>query len=739
MIYLNLNINNSKMEEALRNIIGSFLSKNDLLTLEKKDLWEIVEEMSIDEFLLFKRNHYFADFLRSFGVEFLFGDEGYSENKNHKINISSLNPIHVKDSSNDISHDVIKNDSDKLLNLDGEINFEVIDTSNMRLSLRRVDPRTNKALEKYARHIGVEDLSESLDDILRLDRKRLLSLSGFGIKLVNRLIDFRDVVRNEIESILKGDINYHNFESSLVFPIIFSEISIEKIEKMLLKDIDDFFDNIEDDEIDIAQKRWGFIEDKQTLEEIASIFNVTKERIRQKEAKINKNFIQYLRIRPDIMWKIIEPELSRNISIKFKDIFECFTTEKDFYEFLGLICGKDNLVDYVYPNIDRSILNNFFAENGAPIHIDDIKEHISQLELNEVRDVSNAIQYLESHGALLIDGENVWPRQLGKTEASACVLFNHEKGLPWADVARLVNVNNYSRVSMNESRLESAAFELPDYIYLAGTGIYKHTRFIDIESISLDDVFIEMMEYAESDNRDVFHLIECYQASTSLQEHDYFVIRHFVKHFGEDYGFYFDGRSQSDSVGLKKDFKNITQKDVILEAMNRSEKPLTKVTIANLLKSKSSNHASFYLDAMIEEGEVVQVDRMLYTTPSWAYKNIVMEDYIVAIDEILRQYQKPVEASIFKEKLNKRFLMYYSKYFYASIARLNARDQGWFRKHSLYSINEIPFKSLNSAIDSVCNLGFSVNDNIELLQKHIAITRDTAVMALGNWRNTYRS
>lgn len=69
-----------------------------------------------------------------------------------------------------------------------------------------------------------------------------------------------------------------------------------------------------------------------------------------------------------------------------------------------------------------------------------------------------------------------------------------------------------------------------------------------------------MMEYAEKNSRPVFHLNEFYQASRNLKKHDYYVIRHFVKHFGEDYGFYFDGKSQTDSIGLEKGFKNITQR-----------------------------------------------------------------------------------------------------------------------------------------------------------------------------------
>ena len=93
------------------------------------------------------------------------------------------------------------------------------------------------------------------------------------------------------------------------------------------------------------------------------------------------------------------------------------------------------------------------------------------------------------------------------------------------------------------------------------------------------------------------------------------------------------------------------KKDVIIEAMNRSFKPLTKVEVASLLKSKSIGHAGYYLDQMLEEGSIVQVERMLYTTPQLAYKNIDLNIYINSINDILCEYLKPVEPSIFKEKL----------------------------------------------------------------------------------------
>lgn len=810
------------MRDTAEQLVKSILGGDSGKVRDKQNLWDIIEDMSTDDFILLRKNVNFANLLRFFGVEIL-GEQKLRIILKNNTEISSqlstdrramkrsyieiggesafdlegIPPLsarldnlvlpnrfsklvkrlrnvglsHTSFSLGDTLGDLVTMSSSDIASLpgigksyvetfkdlkrivsaktpinnqtdnsalpNGVIEHGKVDTSNMRLFLGRVDEKSKKSLEKYARHVCVNDLAESLDDVLSLDPDALLMRRGFGAHVVDDLVKFRDEVRREVSSILAGKIDYQNLESALIVPKVFSKLSVTQIEQVLLDDIDNFLENMEKNDVDIAQQRWGFIEGKASLEQIGHNLGVTRERVRQKEKKINRHFVESLRINSNSLWQLIEPELDPNFSTKFKKIRFCFTTEKDFYYFLGMICGQTNLYDYVYPQIEKTILNTLFAENGAPIHVDDAKDYISQLSANGIKNIDNVIQALREGGVVLIDGNDVWPRQLGKAEASACVLFPHEAGLPWGDVARLVNRHGYSRTNIYQDRLDTEAFKLPDYIFLAGKGIYKHTRFIDVESISLDDIFIELMEYAESGSRNVFHLTECFQASNRLQEHDYYVIRHFVKYFGEDYGFYFEGRSQSDSVGLKKGFKNLTQKDVIVEAMSRSDRPLTKTTIASLLKSKSSGHAAYYLDGLIEEGKVVQVDRMLYTTPSRAYSNIVLDDYVSAIGEILHRHQSPVHPSILQEELNRRFSKCYTKYFYASIARLNAGNKGWFRKHGLYSINELPFGSLKSAIEKVCDLELSESENIKLLKKQVAITEEVASRAVANWRRQF--
>lgn len=610
-----------------------------------------------------------------------------------------------------------------------------IDLTNFRLSLSGQEAHIIKALEKFSRQNGIEDMESRIEDILSFKREKLKAKVGFGEKIVDSLMELRRQVVHELILINKGEINYQNFESKIIFPKNIKVLPFKRLEQVLLEDIDNFLDGLPDDLADIMQKRWGYVDENVTLEELGRELDLTRERIRQKEAQSNRRLLKYLRLPSNLIFSLIEPELDFRFTQKLPTLFSCFSSVQLFFNFLDIICVQDDLFSYVYPEVDKTVLNEYFAENGAPAIRDEITEYISALNLPNICSSKNAIDNLIAQGVFEIRDELIWPRNLSRSEAVACVLVKHAKGLPWLDIAKIVNSNSLSKTKVYEDRLDHNAFNYPEYIYLAGKGVYKHTNYINSENINLNELFTELLEFSSSAGRTVFHLNECYSSSEKLKSYGYYETRHYVKHFGEDYGFYFNGRSQSDSIGLKKGFRNITQRDVIIEALRNSDKPLTKPEIAILIKSKSLAHASFYLDKMIDDGAVVQLDRMLYTTPEQAYRDIEIKEYLDAINQVLVKHRKPVEASIFELELNMHFAKSYSKYFYSSIARLNFANKGWFRKMSLYSIMPIPFNSLKDAIQTHCSLDSSLNENILTIREYIAIGDKTASIAIANWKN----
>lgn len=608
------------------------------------------------------------------------------------------------------------------------------DFDEMTINYSSLSPNEKKNLEKLVRLKSSRNILEVVNfKALEFDK-----IEGTGKKFINTILDLKERLRIDLQKISNGEIDYKNMESELIISTRFKDFSVEEIGVILLEDIDDFLDGIAPDKQEIFQCRWGFVEPESTLEEIGLKHNVTRERIRQKETKINNELIRNMRLTQENIWLNIKDNINFKLPVKMKYLSGCFDCEKNFYRFLGYICGDKGIKNIVRPDIQVDMLNFFFAKHGEPCSVYQIKEYIkTDSDLDSIC-ANNVLDYLEELGKVQIKDGEVYPKYLKKNEAAACVLSSHPQGLPWLDVAKIVNAKNISRTDLNETRPDNQAFFDSDFVYLAGHGVYKNTKYINFSEIDTDSVFESLLEFFDETNRDVFHLNEVYHKSVFLQEQDYHVIRYIVKMYGEDYGFYFDGKSQTDSVGLEKDFKNITQKNVILQAMNANNKPMTKPEIASLLKSNSLGHASYYLDVMITDEQVVQVDRMLYTTPDIAYKEIDLPRYIDGIKDILFNENRPVDPSIFQHILNEKLDAAYSKYFYSSIAKKYYQKNNWYRKQNLYSLHEIKYNNLTDAINKHCKSELDTNSNFKKLSEHIAITRESAQISISNWQRSLR-
>ena len=614
-------------------------------------------------------------------------------------------------------------------NLENEVDFD-----GMAVNFSALNAIEKKNLEKLYRL----KKSECILEVINFNSLEFEKTKGIGKKFISTILTLKEKLQIELGKISSGEIDYKNMQSKLILSTKFTCISAEQLGIILLEDIDNFLDTIPENEQEIFQYRWGFIESELTLEEVGEKHNLTRERIRQKEAKINSELIRNIRLTQENIWLNLKDDINLKLPFIMKDLSDCFDSEKNFYRFLGYICDDKNIINIIRPNVQTNILNPFFAEHGEPFSIYQAKEYIKANSSLGDSNADNVLDYLLELGKIEIKGENVHPKHLNKNEAAACVLSKHPQGLPWLDVAKIVNARAISKTDLNENRPDNQALYDSEFIYLAGKGVYKNTKYMNLSEINVDSIFEALLVFFDETNRDVFHLNEVYRESVLLDGIDYYAIRYIVKMYGEDYGFYFDGKSQTDSVGLEKDFKNITQKDVILQAMNTNKKPMTKPEIAALLKSNSIGHASYYLDQMIGDEQIVQVDRMLYTTPEIAYNGIELSRYIAGINEILLIENRPVDPSIFQHKLNNDFNKSYSKYFYSSIAKNNYQQNNWHRKQNLYSLYEIKYSSLADVINKHCKSSFDINTNLKILTDFIAITRESAQMALQNWQHTLK-
>lgn len=615
------------------------------------------------------------------------------------------------------------------------ISEQELDFDGMAINFSSLSAIEKKNLEKLYR---LKD-SENILEVINFNSLEFDGIKGVGKKFISTIYGLKKRLQFEIEKISKGIIDYENMESELILSTKFRSIPVEQVGAILLEDIDSFLDSIEENEQEIFQYRWGFIESELTLEEIGDKHSVTRERVRQKEAMINSKLIRNMRLTQENIWLNLQNNINLTLPHVMGNLSDCFDKEKDFYKFLSYICGDINISNIVRPDIQTDMFNLFFAEYGEPCSIYQAKEYIQANSSVNDSNADNILEYLSELKKIEIKDENVYPKYLKKNEAAACVLSKHPQGLPWLDIAKIVNARAISRTELSQDHLDSHALFDSDFVYLAGKGVYKHTKYMNLSETDIDSIFESLSVFFDETNRDVFHLNEIFHKSIFLQGKDYYAIRYIIKMYGEEYGFYFDGKSQVDSVGLKKGFKNITQKDVILQTMSMNKKPMTKPEIAALLKSNSIRHAGYYLDKMMGDEKIVQVDRMLYTTPEIAYKDIDLPCYIAGINEILLNENRPVDPSIFQHKLNNDFNKTYSKYFYSSIAKINCQKNNWHRRQNLYSLRDIEYSSLTDAIDKHCKSDFDTNTNFKRLIEFIAITKESAQVSIGNWQHALKS
>ena len=520
----------------------------------------------------------------------------------------------------------------------------------------------------------------------------------------------------------------------LIMPTLQKCDSIFDLGDILLRDIDRYLDSLDEKMQDIFQCRWGFVESELTLEELGSRYKVSRERIRQHESGINSGLLKTLSLQPESIWALVQPELDFNLPEKILSLSSCFDTENHFYRFISFITGEKDLSDLIRPIIDPHTLKLFFLEHGPNGTRQQVINYLTtELDIAPPR-IPNILLFLQKNGVISINNDLVRPLSLTQHEAIACTLCEYPNGLPWLDTARLTNIYGISRNPISETRLSNAVFCDSDLVYLSGKGIYKHTKFINLDQVKADAIIQTTINTLKTLNRKTMHLNEIYTNSLQLKEHNYYTTRYIVKRLGLKSGIYFSGKSQTDTISLEKEFQSVTQRDVILQAMHDSGKPLTKSEIAALLKSNSLDHASVYIDELMNEMVVVQIDRMLYTTLDIAYKNINLPKYMDAIRAVLEEESRPVDPSYLQLKLNSRLDQSYSKYFYASIARVGAEKLGWERRLNLFSVSNIPYSSLTNAIATHCQQSWSNDVNYKVLISHISITEDAANISISNWR-----
>ena len=373
--------------------------------------------------------------------------------------------------------------------------------------------------------------------------------------------------------------------------------------------------------MEIALSRWGFNHQHESLEEIGRRYNVTRERIRQIEKPINTNLPLHLTIQSKVLWANIREKMTEDLTVLLPNLAKCFVTDKLFYAFIELCCKVESgsIREIMMPKISNKILNPIFCNNQSPVAQEILVNELMSSYGYSKSSAIHGIKCLEKLDIIKISEQGIYPKKLGRIEAIAHVLTFHPAGLPWKDIARIVNKQGYSSSLFDEKKQAGGSF-VNEFIYLCAKGTYRNLIFLDLEQFDIPEIMQHLLDYFKKNKTTALHLNDYfYQTKSNLNKIEYFVLRHLVREYGEEYGLYFHGKSGTDSVSLDPEVMLISQADVIIKVLNESKSAMTKQEIALLLRSKSKGHASFYINNLIEDGKVVRVDQLVYTTPEKAF------------------------------------------------------------------------------------------------------------------------
>lgn len=563
----------------------------------------------------------------------------------------------------------------------------------------------------------------TIRDLINLAPVSFGELPAVGKLYVQNLID----LQKQLPSLLEAQAK--KFAS-------FNSIEFNEIDNILIEDIESYLWTLDEIKMDVALSRWGFNHQHETLEEVANRHNLTRERIRQVEKPINANLPLRLTVPAKILWANIRTKMTEDLTVLLPNLAKCFATDKLFYAFIELCCQVEagSISKIIFTKIRTEIINSLFCSTPSPVALEII---INELMSNFGYDKASAIhgiKQLEERNKIEVTEQGIYPINLARAVAVAHVLTSHPEGLPWKDIAKIVNVKGYSSTRMDETR-STHGFNDSEYIYLCGKGTYRNLIFLDLEQFDIPEIMQHLIDYFKQRQITASHLHDYYyQTKGQRSEIEYFTLRHLVREYGKDYGLYFEGKSNVDGVSLDPDSRSITQADVIIKVLNESKVAMTMQEIAERLKSKSLGHAGFYISNLMEEGKVVRVDKMVYTTPEKAFDNIDTNAVMQVIRKILNVKNVIVEADVFREYVNMELNLSYSKYIYAALVNTQLRELGWYRHNMLFSKNPIPYKNLLDMCKQLCNPKLPNDENIRILQQAVWLSDAVTASIIQQWR-----
>ena len=577
-------------------------------------------------------------------------------------------------------------------------------------------------------------------DVLALTRKDLFKLDGIGRANVLSIMS----VRGRLQSALALEKQSTEDAGRLPASPLFvtgapGALDPSELEAILAEDFDALLSSVDERSRDIALARWGYTVREETLQEVGTRHECTREYARQLEKGLDSLLRRCCRISPGGLRSLLEPHMKSRLDQVMPRLAALFARPRLFLDFLERLCdvekGSFRKVQ-VFEDGDVGLreLEEYFSEHVAPVSRTELVSEVAASYGLPEPLAEGLLDRVAALGRIEDTDGQIRPLNMTKKAAVANLLVEFPNGLPWLDIARAVNARGTSGALVFESRLD-AAISKNEFVYLSGRGTYRHRLFLSLPESKL----------VEGLGRVRATLSEMPGGKASLQALfgdqfalPYWELRCGILDRGKAFGLYFDGASGTDTISLGPIDELETVPDTIRNVLMKADTPLTMVEIATRLRTKSLGLARSNVQKAMNSGDVIRIDRMLYTTADRAFRDVNVEVIAGEIWKILDTSPMPVEADVFRERVNPALRLTYSKFFYRALARRIAQSRGWFVARTLFSKDPIRFGGLRDAFREVFRTERSSADNLCALKEVVALSRRMSDVTL-SWMSTERA
>ncbi|MEB3767092.1 GmrSD restriction endonuclease domain-containing protein [Acinetobacter sp. MD2] len=621
----------------------------------------------------------------------------------------------------------------------------------LKLNLAKLSKTQIKFMEKVSVWLNIDSENLNLNFILnelsnhsfttKVDKEPADTIKYSIITHLYQLLDSFDKAR---------DMKQQAYESGYFKVDEQDSLSTFDLDRYISEDLESFIKYGDPREIEILKKRFGLNQSKPlTLEEIGESLNLTRERVRQIEKKGLIDLRKRMRVSISTIWENLNQNATSQMNQLYPLLAKEFSDIKYFLAFLDLLCDfqKNDLSKVIFPDINiNDLVEEWCLWNKLPLQMSQVVSLIQDSIGSTAQVAQNAIYHNINSGNLRLElnGEDelIYPNSLSKMPAVVQAALHFNESQNFREIHQKADELKICTSIFPQERQDHAINDAVEknYLFQSDRGGYSHIKYLPIPKDSYTLISEEVRNILErnSDLNTANLHMQIYELSDVLQQYEYFPVRHIIRNFGEDYGIYFNGKSGADTVSLQAGVKPQGQLQTILNLMESTNKPVTRNSLAKQIRSGSENHASFYLNELMDMGKVVRISAHEYALAQNAFKNINVQELLSEILGILNHYNKPVEVGIIAEKINLKYHLSYPKAWYLHLIKNQSKllDLKIFTFHNLISLSDIEDQSVHKLISTLDIELTNFEKLYSSVTKHIIVGKTEVRNAVNNLKNS---